>query len=87
MPWSAGWAAAGWKNLHRLVYLAAPLAAYHQAAARKLFPVQVLWIFVPLALLEVAARDPAAQPPARQPVPALRSKPATEVDGPARPPV
>jgi len=41
-----------WKNLHRLAYLAAPLAAYHQAAARKLFPVQVLWIFVPLALLE-----------------------------------
>lgn len=41
-----------WKNLHRLAYAAAPLAAYHQAAARKLFPVQVLWIFVPLALLE-----------------------------------
>ncbi len=43
-----------WKRLHRLAYLAAPLAAYHQAAARKLFPVQVLWIFVPLALLEIA---------------------------------
>lgn len=43
-----------WKNLHRLVYLAVPLAAYHQAAARKLFPVQVLWIFVPLAVLELA---------------------------------
>jgi sulfoxide reductase heme-binding subunit YedZ len=43
-----------WKNLHRLAYLAAPLAAYHQAAARKLFPVQVLWIFVPLAALEIA---------------------------------
>ena len=43
-----------WKNLHRLAYLAALLAAYHQAAARKLFPVQVLWIFVPLALLELA---------------------------------
>jgi sulfoxide reductase heme-binding subunit YedZ len=42
-----------WKNLHRLAYLAAPLAAYHQAAARKIFPIQVLWIFVPLALLEV----------------------------------
>ena len=41
-----------WKRLHRLVYLAAPLAAYHQAAARKIFPVQVLWIFVPLAGLE-----------------------------------
>jgi len=43
-----------WKNLHRLVYLAAGLVAYHQAAARKLFPMQVLWIFVPLALLEIA---------------------------------
>jgi methionine sulfoxide reductase heme-binding subunit len=41
-----------WKRLHRFVYLAAPLAAYHQAAARKIFPVQVLWIFVPLAGLE-----------------------------------
>ena len=43
-----------WKMLHRLAYVAAGLAAYHQAAARKLFPVQVLWIFVPLALLEIA---------------------------------
>jgi sulfoxide reductase heme-binding subunit YedZ len=43
-----------WKNLHRLAYVAAPLAAFHQALARKLFPVQVLWIFVPLAVLEAA---------------------------------
>ncbi|MBW8781712.1 MAG: ferric reductase-like transmembrane domain-containing protein [Verrucomicrobia bacterium] len=43
-----------WKNLHRLAYVAAALVAYHQAAARKLFPVQVLWIFIPLALLELA---------------------------------
>ncbi len=43
-----------WKNLHRLAYVAAALAAYHQAAARKLFPMQVLWIFVPLAVLELA---------------------------------
>jgi sulfoxide reductase heme-binding subunit YedZ len=43
-----------WKRLHRLAYLAAGLAAYHQAAARKIFPVQVLWIFVPLAGLEIA---------------------------------
>ena len=43
-----------WKRLHRLAYVAAGLAAYHQAAARKIFPVQVLWIFVPLALLELA---------------------------------
>ena len=61
-----------WKNLHRLAYLAAPLAAYHQAAARKLFPVQVLWIFVPLALLEAgritknvwSRRNKAPAPPA-----------------------
>jgi sulfoxide reductase heme-binding subunit YedZ len=43
-----------WKNLHRLAYFAAALAAYHQAAARKIFPVQVLWIFVPLVLLQIA---------------------------------
>ena len=43
-----------WKNLHRLVYLAAVLAAYHPAAARKLFPVQVLWIFLPVLGLEIA---------------------------------
>jgi sulfoxide reductase heme-binding subunit YedZ len=42
-----------WKNIHRFAYVAAALVAYHQAAARKLFPVQVLWIFVPLAVLEV----------------------------------
>ena len=43
-----------WKNIHRLAYVAAGLAAYHQAAARKIFPQQVLWIFIPLLLLEVA---------------------------------
>jgi sulfoxide reductase heme-binding subunit YedZ len=43
-----------WKNLHRLAYVAAGLAAYHQAIARKIFPMQVVWIFAPLALLEVA---------------------------------
>jgi sulfoxide reductase heme-binding subunit YedZ len=42
-----------WKRLHRLAYVAAGLVAYHQAAARKIFPMQVLWIFVPLGLLEV----------------------------------
>jgi len=46
--------AMNWKRLHRLAYIAAGLAAYHQAAARKIFPMQVLWIFVPLALLEIA---------------------------------
>jgi sulfoxide reductase heme-binding subunit YedZ len=43
-----------WKNLHRLAYVAAALIAYHQAAAKKIFPVQVLWIYVPLVVLEVA---------------------------------
>lgn len=43
-----------WKWLHRLVYVAAVLVAYHQITARKIFPVQVLWLFVPLLLLEVA---------------------------------
>jgi sulfoxide reductase heme-binding subunit YedZ len=42
-----------WKNLHRLAYVAAALIAYHQAAARKIFPVQVLWLFIPLAVLEL----------------------------------
>jgi sulfoxide reductase heme-binding subunit YedZ len=43
-----------WKNLHRFAYLAAALVAYHQAAARKLFPMQVVWIFGPLIILEIA---------------------------------
>jgi sulfoxide reductase heme-binding subunit YedZ len=42
-----------WKHLHRLAYVAAALAAYHQSAARKIFPQQVLWIFVPLVVLEL----------------------------------
>lgn len=43
-----------WKNLHRLAYLAAALAAWHQAVARKTFPLQVVWIFGPLLALEIA---------------------------------
>jgi sulfoxide reductase heme-binding subunit YedZ len=43
-----------WKNLHRLVYVAALLAAYHQAAARKIFPMQVVWIFGPVVVLQIA---------------------------------
>ena len=43
-----------WKNLHRLAYFAAALVAYHQAAAKKIFPMQVVWIFAPLVLLELA---------------------------------
>ena len=43
-----------WKLLHRLVYVAAALAAYHQAAARKTFPLQVVWIFGPVLALQAA---------------------------------
>jgi sulfoxide reductase heme-binding subunit YedZ len=43
-----------WKRLHRLAYVAAGLAAWHQAEARKLFPMQVVWIFGPVALLQAA---------------------------------
>jgi methionine sulfoxide reductase heme-binding subunit len=43
-----------WKNLHRLAYVAAALVAYHQAAARKIFPLLVVWIFGPLVALEIA---------------------------------
>lgn len=42
-----------WKNLHRLVYVIAALAAYHQIAAQKIFPVQVIWIFGPVLVLEI----------------------------------
>jgi methionine sulfoxide reductase heme-binding subunit len=41
-----------WRFLHRFVYVAAALVAYHQAAARKIFPLQVVWIFGPLLVLE-----------------------------------
>ena len=62
-----------WKNLHRLAYVAAALAAYHQAAARKIFPQQVLWIFIPLALLELLRiakqlRSASSPPPKTIPV-------------------
>jgi sulfoxide reductase heme-binding subunit YedZ len=43
-----------WKNLHRLAYVAAALIFYHQSAARKIFPMQVLWIYAPLLALEIA---------------------------------
>jgi sulfoxide reductase heme-binding subunit YedZ len=43
-----------WKNLHRFIYIAVALVAYHQAAARKIFPMQVVYIFGPLAALELA---------------------------------
>lgn len=43
-----------WKNLHRLAYVAAALVAYHQSAARKVFPMQVVWIYGPLVALEAA---------------------------------
>jgi sulfoxide reductase heme-binding subunit YedZ len=46
--------ARAWKNLHRLAYLAAALAAWHQADARKIFPLQVVWIFGPVVVLQIA---------------------------------
>ena len=42
-----------WKWLHRLVYVAAALVVYHQISARKIFPMQVVWIFGPVLLLEL----------------------------------
>ena len=59
-----------WKNLHRLTYVAAGLAAYHQAAARKIFPMQVVWIFGPLVLLELARFWKQRTKAAAKPVPA-----------------
>jgi methionine sulfoxide reductase heme-binding subunit len=43
-----------WKRLHRFAYVAAGLVAYHQISAHKIFPMQVLWIFGPVAVLELA---------------------------------
>ena len=37
--------------MHRLVYVAAGLVVYHQISAKKVFPLEVLWIFAPLAVL------------------------------------
>ena len=67
-----------WKNIHRLVYIAAALATYHQAAARKIFPMQVVWIFGPLAALEIAriVKERAkAKPAAVAPRPAVKASP------------
>ncbi|MGH7946125.1 MAG: sulfite oxidase heme-binding subunit YedZ [Opitutaceae bacterium] len=47
------WLGKKWKLLHRLAYVAAGLVAYHQATATKTFPMQVVWIFAPLLLLEI----------------------------------
>ncbi len=57
-----------WKNLHRLVYVVAALAAYHQIAASKTFPVQVLWIFGPMLVLQglrLTSRRTSKPPPPR----------------------
>ncbi len=43
-----------WKNVHRLAYVAVALVAYHQISAKKIFPMEVVWIFGPLAALEIA---------------------------------
>jgi sulfoxide reductase heme-binding subunit YedZ len=42
-----------WKWLHRFVYIAAALVIYHQISARKVFPMQVIWIFGPILMLEI----------------------------------
>lgn len=42
-----------WKSMHRFAYLAAFLVAIHQALGRKIFPKQVIWIFLPLLILEI----------------------------------
>jgi methionine sulfoxide reductase heme-binding subunit len=42
-----------WKWMHRLIYLAAALVVYHQISARKVFPMQVVWIFGPVFVLEL----------------------------------
>ena len=61
-----------WKRLHRLAYVAAALVAYHQIYAHKLFPPQVLWIFVPLVLLEAGrfVRQQAKKKASARPAPA-----------------
>jgi len=57
-----------WKWLHRLVYVAAILVVYHQISARKVFPMQVVWIFGPLLAFEIwralhlRRKRPALQP-------------------------
>jgi sulfoxide reductase heme-binding subunit YedZ len=64
-----------WKNIHRLAYIALGLVAYHQVDAKKVFPMEVVWIFGPLLLLEIAriikqrtkTRPPAAAEPVVQP--------------------
>lgn len=61
-----------WKWMHRSVYLAAVLVMYHQVSARKVFPIQVVWLFAPLLALEcvrvakaLIGRHRAARPVAR----------------------
>lgn len=46
--------ARNWKRLHRLAYVAAALAAWHQISAHKIFPQQAVWIFGPLLALELS---------------------------------
>lgn len=60
-----------WKNIHRLAYVAVGLVAYHQIEAKKVFPMEAVWVFGPLLLLEIArivkqrtkTRPPAAAKP------------------------
>ncbi len=41
-----------WKAVHRAVYLAALLVVYHQVSAKKVFPMEVVWVFGPVLVLE-----------------------------------
>ena len=67
-----------WKRIHRFAYVAAALAAYHQSAARKVFSKEAVWIFAPLAVLEllriVRQRMPGKPPPTRSPAEARSSR-------------
>jgi methionine sulfoxide reductase heme-binding subunit len=63
-----------WKNLHRLVYLAALLATYHQAASHKVFSLPVLfWFLVPIGILELLRFTREARKPQVMTSPAQRS--------------
>jgi len=61
-----------WKNVHRLAYIAVGLVAYHQIDAKKVFPMEAVWIFGPLLLLEIARiikqRTKSRPPGAAEPV-------------------
>jgi sulfoxide reductase heme-binding subunit YedZ len=43
-----------WKGLHRAAYVAAALVFYHQAAQQRVGASEALWLFLPLAGLQLA---------------------------------